>query len=337
MTSSSSPLNDIDLRPEADAVADGCLSDFALDMLVATRPFERASERTKDVDASLTALLALPQAEHARDCGGCKERLRLMLGAQQEAAPSVARLMAAATAQIAAEDAAHEKMGDVATDAVSGWRARWTRWWTAVPVSLAAAAAIAFVAWPTGKVLTPRTDVTTGDVTPAAGLRTKGTAVRFFVKRGEAVTLGKSGDTFAAGDALRFVVTSGAPSNLLLFGVSQTGMVSAYFPFGGSKSQPVDVGAEIPLPGSLVLDESPDTEFIGAIFSAEPLSLSTVAARVQDALAATSADGTLDLATLRALPLDGAVHWIELQKAPLGEAAVQSPPSHTVDDREEVK
>lgn len=332
MTSSSNALPPVDLRPAADAAADGCLSDFALDTLVASRSFARGA----DVDATLTALLAQPQAAHARECAGCEARLRLLLGAQQEAAPTVARLLAAASAQIAAEDAA----ASPDAPAPAGWRSRWTRFWTAVPVTVAAAAAIAFVAWPSDEGPTPReaTDRTGGVVaSDGAGLRTKGTAVRFFVKRGDAVTLGKSGDTFAAGDALRFVVTSGAPSNLLLFGVSRSGSVSAYFPFGGTQSQPVDVGAEIPLPGSLVLDGSTETEYIGAIFSPEPLSLSTVAAQVQDALAATSADGTLDLATLRALPLDGAVHWIELQKAPAGEGALHSPPSHSSDDREEVK
>ncbi len=300
-----------------------CLSDFALDMLVSRAsslrtPVRRAPDGSvfDDVMLSVTSV----EREHIVACSECETRLRLFVDAQAEAAPTVARLLAAAQAPASREVVDVGSPG-VLSDAWARVRESFSTAaglarWAAGSSTVVAAAVLAVMVWPPASV-----DVDGGTPSPSiidtdprlAEIRAKGTALRFFVKRGDVVRIGHSGELFSEGDALRFVVTTGAPSHLLVFGIEANGAVSAYYPFGGEQSAPVDVGAETPLAGSVVLDASPDAEFLGAVFSPDPLALDTVRQAVQSLVKEPGRQLTFE--HVQALPLDGAVHRIELRKS----------------------
>jgi len=159
-----------------------------------------------------------------------------------------------------------------------------------------AAAALVFLA------VRPRSHPVDDDV------RIKGTSLAFFRQRGGEVAHGVSGDSFFAGDALRFVVSSGSPGYFFLVGVEPSGEVVAYHPYGGTQSAPIAVGREIALPGSLVLDESKGVEYFGGLFSREPLQLEDVRAAVRAALARKSS------LPAQGIDLPASQHWIVIRK-----------------------
>ena len=148
--------------------------------------------------------------------------------------------------------------------------------------------------------------------TDADGTRGKGDSIRFYRQRDGQVVRGVSGDRFRQGDALRFVASASEDSQLLLVGIESSGKVSAYFPFGGRSSAAITAPAEVTLPGSLVLDDSPNDEFFLAVFHSSPVAV----ADVERALSALRASPPFDLATLRRMSLPGRHHWIVIRRQP---------------------
>ena len=134
--------------------------------------------------------------------------------------------------------------------------------------------------------------------------------MRFFVQRGDEVAPGVSGDPYREGDALRFAVSSDAPRHFLLVGVEESGQVSAYHPFDGDRSTPLEPGVDVALPGSLVLDDSAGAEAFVGLFTDEALEMDRVRAAVSDALAV---HGELDSA-LESVDLPGQHRWIVIRR-----------------------
>jgi len=212
---------------------------------------------------------------HLDTCERCQSRLHLF--AAVGAAPVARRTLEAASARASRRRPAVLRL----------------------PLALAgacAAAALVFLA------VRPRSHPLDDDV------RIKGTSLAFFRQRGGEVAHGVSGDAFFAGDALRFVISSGSPGYFLLVGVEPSGKVVAYHPYGGSESAPIAVGREIALPGSLILDESKGVEYFGGLFSREPLKLEEVRAAVQAALARNPS------LPAQGVDLPASQHWIVIRK-----------------------
>ena len=116
-----------------------------------------------------------------------------------------------------------------------------------------------------------------GDVDREPAVSEKGPpALRVFVRRGDRVFPGRSGEALAAGDAVRFMVEPRGHRFLLLVSIDGAGKVSVYHPFQGTMSAPLGADPRVELPGSIVLDRAPGPERIFAIFSDEALSTTLV-------------------------------------------------------------
>lgn len=102
---------------------------------------------------------------------------------------------------------------------------------------------------------------------PGDEVRLKGTGIgvkMYRMRRGE-VTLAHSGDTFAKGDALRFVVSSPRAAQYALVEVEAAGKITV------QQRGPLAAGTNA-LEGSWVLDESPNTEwFVLLVDPKDPL------------------------------------------------------------------
>ncbi len=114
---------------------------------------------------------------------------------------------------------------------------------------------------------------------PGDGTRPKGDAVRlgFYVKHGESVRLGGSGEHVAPGDALRFVYTARRTRHLAILSVDGARHATVYYPSGGAAA-PAPPGDEVALPVSTVLDDALGEETIYGVFcpdafAVEPLRL----------------------------------------------------------------
>lgn len=253
----------------------GCLSDLALDRLVAG-------------DSS-----AADQARHLDTCPRCRERLALLEATRAQAAPEIERMLGIAQARVRTVPPA------------PSLRPRGFSWGR---LALAGAALLALaLAWPL--LRDPVPVVPAGDL-PAETIRIKGVSMRFFVQRGDRVAPGVSGDPYRPGDSLRFVVSSDAPRNLLLVGVEASGRVSVYHPFGGDRSAPLEAGTDIALPDSLVLDDSTEDEAFLGLFTDQPLEVDQVRAAIADAMAVSPG---LDPA-LGTLVLPGQHRWIVIRR-----------------------
>jgi hypothetical protein len=105
---------------------------------------------------------------------------------------------------------------------------------------------------------------------PGGDVRTKGGPhVGFFVKRGEVVTEGVSGQHVRAGDQLRFVVTAERDRHLAILSLDSRGAVSVFSP-SQTASVPVRASVGAALESSVQLDDSPGTERIFAVFCDAP-------------------------------------------------------------------
>jgi len=125
-----------------------------------------------------------------------------------------------------------------------------------------------------------------------------------YARRGNKVTRLAPGGLVAAGDALRFVVETGAHRYLFIAGVDGGGHAHAYFPFGQWQSVPVAPHARFEVPGSLVLDNAPGPERIFAMVSSRPLDGDAVRAILEElarggpqAIRSTAAPGVLEAET----------------------------------------
>ncbi|XYH98600.1 DUF4384 domain-containing protein [Sorangium sp. So ce1128] len=138
---------------------------------------------------------------------------------------------------------------------------RWALWrpWAFPAVALGAAAALVLLLGPLGEPGAPP------DETQIKGSIRLG----FYVKRGDAVDRGRSGDVLHPGDAVRFTYTSRAPGHLAVVSRDGGGNVSVYHP-DAAFAAPVAPGEDEPLPDSIVLDDVLGTEAIYAVLCREP-------------------------------------------------------------------
>jgi hypothetical protein len=113
-----------------------------------------------------------------------------------------------------------------------------------------------------------------GESSPGgAGTRLKGgDRIGFFVKRGSNVFPGSNNDMVAAGDILRFTVTSASPRYLAIVSVDAAHHASIYYP-SGERAELHEAGRDVALPSSVELDGALGTEQIYGLFCKEPFLL----------------------------------------------------------------
>lgn len=126
--------------------------------------------------------------------------------------------------------------------------------------ALAAAAAAALFLVPSGGGL-PGDDRT---------IRSKGgDSLAVFASRGGEVDRLLPGDPLSPGDAIRFEVAVPRRSWVVVLGIDAAGAVTPYA--GGDAGVPLEPGAATLLPGSIVLDDTPGTERLVALFCERPV------------------------------------------------------------------
>jgi len=115
------------------------------------------------------------------------------------------------------------------------------------------------------------------------GTRSKGAGatIAYVVKRGSESFWGEPGQVLAAGDELRFAVSSDRPLYAGVWGVDALGKTSAYH--GSPELAKVDAGHRQPLPGAVVLDDSLGEERLVAVFCARPVPGAELASAVASA------------------------------------------------------
>jgi hypothetical protein len=105
-------------------------------------------------------------------------------------------------------------------------------------------------------------------------------AMRVVAKRGERQFVVHDGRELFEGDALRFVVTVGAPGYLTLFSVDGRGVVTPFYPGSDPEKDPAPLMLERAgpheLPGAVELDDAVGDEVVIAVLSAEPFSRADV-------------------------------------------------------------
>ncbi|MCU0664046.1 MAG: hypothetical protein MUC50_17175 [Myxococcota bacterium] len=96
------------------------------------------------------------------------------------------------------------------------------------------------------------------------------------------------GERLAPGDALRFVPfgPDARPRHLFVIAIDERGVVSSYYPLGGTQSVLRAANGE-PLPGSVILDDSEGLERLYLLAADAPLTLADIRPRVAAALAQT--------------------------------------------------
>lgn len=100
----------------------------------------------------------------------------------------------------------------------------------------------------------------------SSGVRRKGgERIGVFVKHGQAVRQGASGEVVQPGDSLRFSYATDEPSYLALISVDGADRVTVYFPHAGT-AQAVEPGRDVALPGSTILDDTLGSETIYGLF-----------------------------------------------------------------------
>jgi hypothetical protein len=141
-------------------------------------------------------------------------------------------------------------------------RKRWLL--SAGAAGLAAAAAVALVA------------------RQPAGERVKGSgqSLSMFVQHGAAVRQAGPHELVAAGDAVRFAVTSPVSSYVAVLSLDPRGRGSVYFPLG-AVAQSVPAGADVALPLGTRLDESVGEERIVGLFCDKPVELEPIRAALE--------------------------------------------------------
>jgi anti-sigma factor RsiW len=119
---------------------------------------------------------------------------------------------------------------------------------------------------------------------PADAVQGKGgIRLAVYIKRGDAVLAGRSGDIVHPGEAIRFAYSSLAGGYLAILGRDGAGRVSVYYPDGDSAA-PIERADEVVLPGSIILDDVLGPEVVHAVHCAAPVEV----ARLADALRAGS-------------------------------------------------
>jgi hypothetical protein len=116
----------------------------------------------------------------------------------------------------------------------------------------------------------------------APGLRAKGAGparLGVYIRRGDEVVAGASGDRVAPGDALRFTITTDELRHVAVLGRDGAGSVAVYFP-DGPRAEDVGVGDDLPLPFSVTLDDVLGLETYWGVLCAEPVEVARIRAHL---------------------------------------------------------
>ncbi|XYH94073.1 zf-HC2 domain-containing protein [Sorangium sp. So ce1128] len=116
------------------------------------------------------------------------------------------------------------------------------------------------------------------------GTRTKGGDGRigFYVARGEGVVPGGPGEVVHPGDRLQFTYSAAEAGYFALLSVDGARKASIYFP-AGPAAAPIQPGEEVPLPSSVVLDETLGAEILYGLFCGAPVDLEPFRAALESA------------------------------------------------------
>jgi hypothetical protein len=166
-----------------------------------------------------------------------------------------------------------------------------------------------------------------GNVVTETGVRTKGGPVlEYYLKRGGAVTPGRTSELHRAGDELQFVYAAGSHAYVTLASIDSRGHVSLYGSpqavrpagetprtdtgiarTGGTDALPVSLAAKAgetqTLPFAVTLDDSPGSELFVMIFGSLPLTGGEVEGWLTEAY--TRASGNLEGLVSRLSPPPG--------------------------------
>jgi hypothetical protein len=98
-----------------------------------------------------------------------------------------------------------------------------------------------------------------------SGVRRKGAAsVAVFIQHQGVMRPGHSGDVVHPGDALQLAYSTAEPVHLAVLGRDQAGITSIYFA-AGERAAAMAPGEQVPLPGSIILDDTLGTEALYAL------------------------------------------------------------------------
>lgn len=140
------------------------------------------------------------------------------------------------------------------------------------------AIAVAAVAMAAGLFFYVRTTRNPIDDEGGASTRLKGAShIGFFVKRGDGVVRGTTGDLVRPGDALRFTYSTSAAGYLAILSVDGAKQASIYFP-DGPRAVAIDAARDEALDSSTVLDDTLGHETLYGLFCDEPVDLEPIRA-----------------------------------------------------------
>jgi hypothetical protein len=115
----------------------------------------------------------------------------------------------------------------------------------------------------------------------AGSTRMKGSSrIGFYVKRGEAVTLGAPGARVQPGDAVRFVYSATEERHLAVLSLDGARRASVYYP-AGPTAERVEPAVDRALPSSTVLDATLGQETVYALFCKRPVELEPIRAGLE--------------------------------------------------------
>jgi hypothetical protein len=114
--------------------------------------------------------------------------------------------------------------------------------------------------------------------------RSKGAGVGLgmYVLHGDTVRQAGPGEAVAAGDAVRFAVTTTEPAYVAVLSLDPAGHASIYFP-EGAQAAPVAAGNDVPLPTATRLDALGGEEHVIGLFCDHPVELEPVRAGLEAA------------------------------------------------------
>jgi hypothetical protein len=140
----------------------------------------------------------------------------------------------------------------------------------AIATALAAAAALLVV-------LRPGTDPTLDERTGTSGsVRRKGAgSIDVFIQHQGKMRAGHSGEVVYPGDALQLAYSTTDRTHLAVLGRDQAGVASIYFA-DGERAAAIEPGEQVPLPSSIILDDTLGTEMLYALLCAEPVAVEPV-------------------------------------------------------------
>ena len=187
-----------------------------------------------------------------------------------------------------------------------------------------------WLAWP------PSDDAGRTDVSaPPEGIRFRGpespassdatgpaleAGLQFFVRRESRTIPGAEGAVLQEGDRIGFKYWSGDNDYLVMLSIEESGQVTVYYPDGESGEDPGESirilrGRNIPLDGSVVLNDYVGRERFFALFSKEPLAVADVRALAVRSFSGLEGAAQRDVRGLSRLPVDvpQATFWIEKQ------------------------